>query len=159
MAVLLLSLFACGPPQVELDAEYVLMSYGDGSVVALDKGTPEFDGMADEAIRIFQYTGLAASCYFGPEQIEAIKSESNFVDIGFDGAVEMPVKPFKGQDKTTEDGYVMFELVSALFPLSGKYKGHVLYRPDERYETWYCFKAARTFSKLENMAYAMGMTK
>ena len=90
------------------------------------------------------------------------------MDIGFDGAVEIPVKHFKGQDKetqggtdkrTTEDGYVMSGLVSALFPLSGKYKGHVLYRPDERYETWYCFKAARTFSNLENMAYAMGMTK
>ncbi len=162
--VMVLILTSCGSPRVDLDADYILVGFGDGSIITLDKGTTEFAEISAEAIRVYQHVDTATECYFGPDEIEAIKRDNKFVEIGFDEIVEIltsvhisdleeEIRDKHGR-KTTEDGYIISELKSALFPFSGEYEGHVLYRPEERYSAWYCFKSSRSFSKLERMAEA-----
>ncbi len=163
--VMVLVLTSCGPPRVDLDADYVLVGYGDDSIIPLDKDSSEFAEIVDEAVRIYQYVGTSTECYFGPDEIAIIKRDNKFVEIGFDEIVEIPtsvrvndleeeIRDKHGR-KTTEEGYIISELKSALFPFSGEYEGHVLYRPEERYAVWYCFKSSRSFSKLEKMADAL----
>jgi hypothetical protein len=161
--VTILFITSCGrPPLVDVDADYVLVGFEDNYVIALDKDMTEFKEIADEAIRVYQYSGLPTECYFGSEEIERIKLDNRFVEIGFDEAIDVPtsqnvndleieIRDNLGR-KTTEEGYIISELISALFTFSGEYEGLVLYRPDERYPVWYCFKSSRGFSKLERMA-------
>ena len=164
LLVLILFLVSCGPPQTDINADNVLIGF-DNTTISLDKGTTEFKEIADEAIKVYQHVGVTTECYFGPEEIEVIKRDNDFVEIRFNKAVEVPtsvnvndleeeIRDKHGR-KTTEDGYMISELLSAIFPLTGEYKGHVLYRSQERYMTWYCFKSSRGFSKLENIANAI----
>ena len=140
---MVLFLISCGPPQAEVEADSVLVGFEDGSVVTLEKGTTGFEEIAEEAIRVYQHVGLSTECYFGTGEIEAIKRDNKSVEIKFDDIVEIPtsvrvndleeeIRDKHGR-KTTEDGFIIGELKSALFPLTGELKGHVLYRPEERY--------------------------
>lgn len=159
----MISLIGCGsPPIIEVDADYVTVGFGDNKVKVLDKNADEFTEIANEAIRIYQYGGLATECYFGLSEIESIKLNERFVDVGFAQAIEVPTSQnindleAEARDKinvkTTEEGYIISELVSIVCFFSGEYDGYLLYRPDERYAVWYCFKSSRGFSRLERMA-------
>ena len=64
------------PPPVDMEADYVLVGFEDSSIITLDKGTTEFTEIANEAIRVYQHVGPATESYFGPDDIEAIKSNN-----------------------------------------------------------------------------------
>ena len=87
LLVMIPILISCGPPTVDVDADYVLVGFDDNSTITLDKGTTEFEDIADEAMRLYQHVGSPTECYFGLKEIEAIKLDNKFVEIGFDEAV------------------------------------------------------------------------
>ena len=165
LLLVMILLISCGPPPAGINADYVVVGFEDNTTISLDKGITEFKEIADEAIKVYQHVGVAAECYFGPEEIEDIKRDNYFIEIGFNEVVEIPtsvrvndleeeIKDKHGR-KITEGGYIISELLAAIFPLKGEYKGHVLYRSQERYLTWYCFKSSRGFGKLESMVNAL----
>ena len=89
MVFTILILASCGPPPIEVDADYVLVGFEDNSIITLDKGTTEFTEIAKEAIRVYQHVGLSTECYFGAEDIEAIKHNNKFIEIGFDEPIDL----------------------------------------------------------------------
>ena len=119
LIVMMLPLVSCSLPSVDIQVGF------EDNVISLDRETNEFKEIADEAISVYRHVDAAAECYFGLEEIEDIKRDIDFVEIGFNEVVEVPtsvqvndleeeIRDKHGR-KTTEDGYIISELLSAIF--------------------------------------------
>lgn len=138
-------------PELDIEADFITAGFEDHSTMNLTKGSPEFEEINDEAIRIFQNISATGECLLIPEEIEEIKYNSKFVEIEL-------IEPVSVTTYTNEgEVYKIFELTSAIFVFTGEWAGHILdegQTPEESPD-WGCFLSRRSSHNLENMVDAL----
>ena len=147
---------SCGPdiPEIDIEADFITVGFEDHSTIELNKGSPEFTEINDEAIRIYQNICGGYEELVGPDYLEEIiKYNNKFVEIGF-------IEPVSVITYTDEgEVYRIFELTSAIFVFAGEYalRGCVLNRPPPTAESsdWGPYASRRSFSNLEKMVDAL----
>jgi hypothetical protein len=134
-------------PEIEVKADFITAGFEDHSTIELTKGSPEFEEINDEAIRIYQnICGIYEELVL-PESIEEIKYDNKFVEIEL-------IEPVSVTTYTDEgEVYRIFELTSAIFVFTGKqgFAGCVLNGPPPTAEwsQWGVYWSRRSFGNLE----------
>jgi len=147
---------SCGPdiPEIDVEADFITAGFEDHSTIELNKGSPGFTEINDEAIRIYQNIFGAYEELVGPDYLEEIiKYNNKFVEIGF-------IEPVSVTTYTDEgEVYRVFELTSAIFVFAGEYalRGCVLNGPPPTAESsdWGVYESRRSFGNLEKMVDAL----
>lgn len=154
-ALLISACNSSGPeiPEIEIEADFISVGFEDHSTIELTKGSPEFEEMNDEAIRIYQNICGIYECVVGPEEIEEIKYNNKFVEIEF-------IEPVSVTTYTNEgDVYRVFELTSAIIVFTGEYGlGRCVLNgppPTAEWSHWGVYWSRRSFSNLEKMVDAL----
>jgi hypothetical protein len=140
-------------PEIDIEADFITVGFEDHSTIELTKGSPEFEEINDEAIRIYQNICGIYEEQVGPEGIEEIKYDNKFVEIEL-------IEPASVTTYTDEgEVYRIFELTSAIFVFTGKYgfAGCVLNGPPPTAEwsDWGVYWSRRSSGNLENMVDAL----
>ena len=141
-------------PEIEIEVDFITIGFEDLSTIELTKGSPEFEEINDEAVRVYQNICGIYEELVGPDYLEeVIKYNNKFVEIEF-------IEPPSVTTYTDEgDVYRIFELTSAIFVFTGKYDyaGCVLNGPPPTAESsdWGVYWSRRSFSNLENMVDAL----
>ena len=138
-------------PEIEIEADIITVGFEDHSTTELTKGSPEFEEINDEAIRIYQNICDTMECTVGPDYLEEIlKYNNKFVEIEF---IEPP-----SVNTYTDEGevYAILDCPGAIFVFTGEYAGCVLCGPygTERPE-WGILGSRRSFGNLEKMVDAL----
>ena len=153
-----LAFWSCGPncpPSVTVEADAILIGFEDQSAIELSKGTSKFKEISDEAIAILQSPFVAAEEVASPDNLEKVKRDNKFVEIGFAEPVEVPIsrhidKEDRDRYLTTEEGCRVLELTSAVFVFTGEYDG-LLFEEENYAKDWYVWDSKRSFGKLEKL--------
>lgn len=140
-------------PEIEIEADFITAGFEDYSTIELTKGSPEFEEINDEAIRIYQNICGIYEELVPPEYIEEIKYDNKFVEIEL-------IEPVSVTTYTDEgEVYRIFELTAAIFVFTGKYgfAGCVLNGPPptSEWSDWGVYWSRRSFGNLENMVDAL----
>lgn len=133
-------------PEIEIEADFITVGFEDHSTIELTKGSPEFEEINDEAIRIYQNICGIYEEQVGSEGIEEIKYNNKFVEIEL-------IEPASVTTYTDEgEVYRIFELTSAIFVFTGKYgfAGCILHQGLTT-EEWGVYWSRRSFGNLEKM--------
>jgi hypothetical protein len=154
-ALLISACDSSGPdiPEIEIEADFITAGFEDHSTIELTKGSPEFEEINDEAIRIYQNICDTMECVLGSENVEEIKYDNKFVEVEL-------IEPVSVTTYTNEgEVYKILELTSAIFVFTGKYDyaGCVLVGPPPTAEwpKWGILGSRRSFGNLENMVDAL----
>lgn len=137
-------------PELEIEADFITVGFEDHSTIELTKGSPEFEEINDEAIRIYQNICDIYEELVGPDSLEVIKYDNKFVEIEL-------IEPVSVTTYTDEgEVYRIFELTSAIFVFTGKYEyeGCILHQGLTT-EEWGVYGSRRSFGNLENMVDAL----
>jgi hypothetical protein len=144
---------SCGPdiPEIEVEADFITVGFEDHSSVELTKGSPEFEEINDEAIRIYQNVCDTMECVLGPENVEAIKYDDKFVEIEFIEPVSVTTYTNEGQV------YKILNSPSVTFVFTGEYAGFVLCAPTlpTEWPEWAVLASRRSCDNLEKMVDAL----
>jgi hypothetical protein len=140
-------------PEIEIEADFITVGFEDHSTIELTKGSPEFKEINDEAIRIYQNIFSIYEELVGPDYLEVIKNDNEFVEIEL-------IEPVSVTTYTDEgDVYRVFELTSAIFVFTGK---HGFARcvlngppPTAEWSDWGVYESRRSFGSLEKMVDAL----
>lgn len=140
-------------PEIEIEADFIIVGFEDHSTIELTKGSPEFEEINYEAIRIYQNIFSIYEELLPPWYVEEIKYNNKFVEIEF-------IEPVSVTTYTDEgDVYRIFELTSAIIVFTGTYGlGRcVLNGPPLTAESsdWGVYESRRSFSNLEKMVDAL----
>jgi len=138
-------------PEIEIEADFITVGFEDHSTIELTKGSPEFEEINDEAIRIYQNICGIYEEQVGSEGIEEIKYNNKFVEIEL-------IEPASVTTYTDEgEVYRIFELTSAIFVFTGGYAGCVLVGPPPTAEwpDWGVYWSRRSFGNLKKMVDAL----
>jgi hypothetical protein len=141
-------------PEIDVEADFITAGFEDHSTMELNKGSPEFTEINDEAIRIYQNIFGANEELVPPDYLEEIVKHNNkFVQIGFTQSVSVTTYTDEG------DVYRIFELTSAIFVFAGEFglRGCVLNGPPPTAQSsdWGVYESRRSFSNLEKMVDAL----
>jgi len=154
-ALLISACNSSGPeiPEIEIEADFITVGFEDHSTIELTKGSPEFEEINDEAIRIYQNICDTMECVLGSENVEEIKYDNKFVEVEL-------IEPVSVTTYTDEgDVYRIFELISAIIVFTGTYGlGRcVLNGPPPTAESsdWGVYESRRSFGNLERMVDAL----
>ena len=142
---------SCGPEIPEIEADFITVGFEDHSTIELTKGSPEFEEINDEAIRIYQNICGIYEELVPPEYIEEMKYDNKFVEIEL-------IEPVSVTTYTDEgEVYRIFELTSAIFVFTGEFAGCVLDGPPPTAEwpDWGVYWSGRSFGNLEKMVDAL----
>ena len=136
-------------PELEIEADFITVGFEDHSTIELTKGSPEFEEINDEAIRIYQNICDTMEELVGPDYLEEIiKYNNKFVEIEL-------IEPVTVTTYTNEgEVYKILELKSAIFVFTGEYAGFVLTTPQPAID-WAVLGSRRSFGNLEKMADAL----
>jgi hypothetical protein len=141
-------------PELEVEADFITVGFEDHSTIELTKGSPEFEEINDEAIRIYQNICVIREELVLPFYIEEIKYDNKFVEIELFEPVSVTTYTDEGEV------YRIFKLTSAIFVFTGKYgfAGCVLNGPTPTAESpeWCVYGSRRSFNNLEKMVDALG---
>ena len=151
-ALLISACDSSGPeiPEIEIEADFITVGFEDHSTIELTKGSPEFEEINDEAIRIYQNICDTMECVLRSENVEEIKYDNKFVEIEF---IEPP-----SVTTYTDEGevYRILELTSAIFVFTGEYRTLVLCGPyGTEWPEWGMLGSRRSFGNLEKMVDAL----
>jgi hypothetical protein len=143
---------SCGPdiPEIEIEADSLIVGFEDHSIIELTKGSPEFEEINDEATRIYQNICDTMECVLGPDNVEEIRYNSKFVEIEFAEPVSVTTYTDEGEV------YKILDSPSVIFPFTGEYGGFVLCGPyGTEWPEWGILGSRRSFDKLETMVDAL----
>jgi len=138
-------------PEIEIEADSITVGFEDHSTIQLTKGSPEFKEINDEAIRICQNICDTMECVLGPENVEEMKYDNKFVEIGF-------IEPVSVTTYTDEgDVYKILDSPSVIFVFTGEYAGFVLCAPTPPtdWPEWAVLGSRRSLGNLETMVDAL----
>ena len=69
-------------PEIEIEADFITVGFEDHSTMELTKGSPEFEEINDEAVRVYQNICGIYEELVGPDYLEeVIKYNNKFVEI------------------------------------------------------------------------------
>jgi hypothetical protein len=138
-------------PEIEIEADFITVGFEDHSTIELTKGSPEFEEINDEAIKIYQNICDTMECTVGPDYLEEIlKYNNKFVEIEF---IEPP-----SVTTYTDEGevYKILDCPSAIFVFTGEYRRLVLCGPyGTEWPEWGILGSRRSFVNLEDMVDAL----
>ena len=139
-------------PEIEIEADFITVGFEDHSTIELTKGSPEFEEINDEAIRIYQNICDTMEELVGPDYLEEIiKYNNKFVEIEL-------IEPVSVTTYTDEgEVYKILELTSAIFVFTGEYAGYPLNKglTTPEWPEWGVLGSRRSFGNLENMVDAL----
>jgi hypothetical protein len=136
-------------PEIEIEVDFITIGFEDLSTIELTKGSPEFEEINDEAIRIYQNICDIMECVVGPDYLEEIiKYNNKFVEIELMEPVSVTTYTDEGEV------YRILELTSAIFVFTGEYAGYPLHKGLTTLE-WGVYGSRRSFGNLENMVDAL----
>jgi hypothetical protein len=151
-ALLISACDSSGPdiPEIEIEADFITAGFEDHSTIELTKGSPEFEEINDEAIRIYQNICDTMECVLGSENVEEIKYDNKFVEVEL-------IEPVSVTTYTDEgEVYKILELTSAIFVFTGEYRRLVLCGPyGTEWPEWGMLGSRRSFGNLEKMVDAL----
>jgi len=139
-------------PEIEIEAAFITVGFEDHSTIELTRGSPEFEEINDEAIRIYQNICDTMEELVGPDYLEEIiKYNNKFVEIEL-------IEPVSVTTYTDEgEVYKILELTSAIFVFTGEYAGYPLNKglTTPEWPEWGVLGSRRSFGNLENMVDAL----
>jgi len=144
---------SCKPeiPEIDIEADFITVGFEDHSTIELTKGSPEFEEINDEAIRIYQNICDIMEELILPDYLEEIKYNNKFVEIEL-------IEPVSVTTYTDEgEVYRILELTSAIFVFTGVYAGYPLHKglTTPEWPEWGVYGSRRSFGNLENMVDAL----
>jgi hypothetical protein len=135
-------------PEIDIEADFITAGFEDHSTIELTKGSPEFEEINDEAIKIYQNICDTMEELVPADYLEEIKYNNKFAEIEF---IEPP-----SVTTYTDEGEVhkILDSPSVVFVFTGEYAGFVLCEAttttaEER--DWAVLGSRRSFRNLENM--------
>jgi hypothetical protein len=138
-------------PEIEIEADFITVGFEDHSTTELTKGSPEFEEINDEAIRIYQNICDTMEEQVGPDYLEEIiKYNNKFVEIEL-------IEPVSVTTYTDEgEVYKILDCPGAIFVFTGEYRRLVLCGPyGTKWPEWGIIGSRRSFDNLENMVDAL----
>jgi hypothetical protein len=137
-------------PEIDIEADFITVGFEDHSTIELTNGSPEFEEINDEAIRIYQNICDTMECVLGSENVEEIKYDNKFVEIEF-------IEPPSVTTYTNEgEVYKILDCPVAIFVFTGEYRRLVLCGPyGTEWPEWGILGSRRSFGNLENMVDAL----
>jgi hypothetical protein len=139
-------------PEIDVEADFITVGFEDHSTIELTKGSPEFEEINDEAIRIYQNIWGIMEELVGPDYLEeVIKYNNKFVEIELTEPVSVTTYTDEG------DVYRILELTSVIFVFTGEYSGYPLNKghTTPEWPEWGVYVSRRSFSNLEKMVDAL----
>ena len=144
---------SCGPeiPEIDIEADFITVGFEDHSTIELNKGSPEFTEINDEAIRIYQNICGGYEELVGPDYLEEIiKYNNKFVEIEFVEPPSVTTYTDKGEI------YAILDCRRAIFVFTGEFAGCVLCGPyGSEWPSYGVGWSRRSFGNLENMVDAL----
>ena len=151
LAILLLTSCA-GPSRPEpmsIDADDVdkmVLYSSDGGQEVIRGDDRRFDGLLKGLLSTLTKFNLQAGCVFSEGQITTIKKEERVIELALVGLRQLTIGqriPKDERDSIPTDGrgFRVLEVKSALFILSGEFRGHLFLSSEGEPPMWGCWAA------------------
>jgi hypothetical protein len=151
--LVLLLITACGravtptPKPVvleDLDNVERVTVYSNGSEEVIQGADKRFSELVQRLLATLPSFNLQAECVFSEDEISALKQKERLVELVFKAAERITIgqqipEEHRNRILTDERGFRVLEVKTALFVLSGDYRGQLLLLSDGQSPAWGCW--------------------
>ena len=138
-----------GPASISADDVEKMVLYSlDGGQEVIDGNDRRFAGVLKGLLATLTRFNLQAGCVFSEDQIATLEQEERVIELALVGLRRLTIGQQIPKDErdliaTDRRGFRVLEVKSALFALSGEYRGHLFLSSEGEPPTWGCWAAER----------------
>ncbi len=148
--LVLLLITACGelvtptPKPIDVDKVERLTVYSKGGEEIVRPADRKFTELAKQLLATLPSLNLPAGCVFSENEVSAMRGKERLVELLFKAPERVTIgelipKEERERIPTDEQGFRVLEVKTAIFVLSGEYRGHVFLPADGKSPTWGCW--------------------